>query len=89
MQGEAVSLTKPVWKLESGGVSYCKRIVLNGRIVGLADQLSNGSWIVSDTNGKRYLSIPALPSAARCLTAFKNSEAGRQALKQGAPHVER
>ncbi|QDH50395.1 hypothetical protein [Caulobacter phage KcrB] len=64
-------MSEHVWKMESAGVPYCKRVLRDGEIVGLLDQLSNGTWVLSDTAGRRVSHIPAQRTAQRCFTAAK------------------
>lgn len=75
-------MIEPTWTMESAGASYAKRIVLNGDVVALVLGMANGQWGVFDTNERRIKGIPTQDSAARCLTAFKNSDAGHAALSR-------
>ena len=42
-----------IYKIEGTGVTYFKRIVCNGKLVAIAEQLTDKRWIVNDLNDRR------------------------------------
>ena len=58
------------FKIRSAGVPYAKRILDGENIVGMAEQLANGWWILFGPDGQRLNSGKAYSTPKRALTAF-------------------